>query len=520
MKIPADSHNSEATTPNISTSPWAGRLKTARPQFWTHADGTPITSMPADLFSTPTSPKLVSRGWNDLHAAALLSHLDRAAFHGSIDRDFSKAWRKDPKTDQNIPRFYAVGTKSLERCQYAVLTHPQRAAVLVIDIDTPSHVRGGYVENLANDVLDSLNTLHARGLGPAWVGVNPINGKAQALWLIDPVYAAAGTTSPNTRLLTAATAELNSLLGGDKAFAHAFSRWPLHKSNDPTAYRWHCQHNAVIRLSDLVAEVRSMTSETPLERPQKAEQYKTGRERIQAAQDARKAAQALRELDESLPSVADVSPAASGVIDGVRVLWSTETRAARDETAFRHALAVAHRLKAQGQALKDAKIIDAYEHGYTVAQAVGADDREPDMPPMRDRLTMARRVRGYVSKGVTNPGRTTLGTHRQSTAGRKALATLGRRGGKKAAERWQDPTSEYAKAERAKLANANQQRSYSTDENKARIQLIVSSYRRQGLDIPSTKEMAAELGLTVRRVQQLRKELGITGKPGRPKKAQ
>src|SRR5699024_12593907 len=68
------------------------------------------------------------------------------------------------------------------------------------------------------------------------------------------------------------------------------------------------------------------------------------------------------------------------------------------------------------------------------------------------------------------------------------------------------------------LEKANQQRRYSTDENKARIQLLVSSYRRQGLNPPTTKEMAAELGLTVRRVQQLRKELGIVGKPGRPKK--
>ncbi len=46
--------------------------------------------------------------------------------------------------------------------------------------------------------------------------------------------------------------------------------------------------------------------------------------------------------------------------------------------------------------MTDAAIIDAYERAYNVAQAVGADHREPEMPPMRDRLTMARRVRGYV----------------------------------------------------------------------------------------------------------------------------
>lgn len=46
--------------------------------------------------------------------------------------------------------------------------------------------------------------------------------------------------------------------------------------------------------------------------------------------------------------------------------------------------------------MTDAKIIDAYERAYSVAQAVGADNRQPELPPMRDRLTMARRVRGYV----------------------------------------------------------------------------------------------------------------------------
>ena len=75
------------------------------------------------------------------------------------------------------------------------------------------------------------------------MGVNPLNGKAQVIWLIDPVYAAEDRSSSNTRLLGVATAELNAVLGGDAAFSHRFSRWPLHKSNDPTAYRWHCQHN-------------------------------------------------------------------------------------------------------------------------------------------------------------------------------------------------------------------------------------------------------------------------------------
>src|SRR5699024_3464810 len=239
-----------------------------------------------------------------------------------------------------------------------------------------------------------------------------------------------------------------------------------------------------------------------------------------AARQATQQAQSLKALNEELASVEDIAPASAGIIDGVRVIWVTEgQRAARDETAFRHALVTGHRLKSQGEPLRDNKLIDAYARAYNIPQAVGADTGQPTVPPMRDRPAMARRVRAYVAQGITDPNQPNP-SMRQSSAGRKALATMGRRGGQQAAKRWKDPNQEqYQKAARAPLLKANQQRSYSTDENKARIQLMVSSYRRQGLNIPSTKEMAAELGLTVRRVQQLRKDLGIVGKPGRPKKS-
>ena len=48
-------------------------------------------------------------------------------------------------------------------------------------------------------------------------------------------------------------------------------------------------------------------------------------------------------------------------------------------------------------------LIDAYERALRHRPAVGGDHREPDMPPMRDRLTMARRVRSYVTHGKTSP---------------------------------------------------------------------------------------------------------------------
>src|SRR5699024_10500476 len=59
----------------------------------------------------------------------------------SATRDFSHAWRKDPATGETTPKLYPVGSRHLQRAQYAVLTHPQRAAVLVIDLDHPTGCR-------------------------------------------------------------------------------------------------------------------------------------------------------------------------------------------------------------------------------------------------------------------------------------------------------------------------------------------------------------------------------------------
>lgn len=108
--------------------------------------------------------------------------------------------------------------------------------------------------------------------------------------------------------------------------------------------------------------------------------------------------------------------------------------------------------------MTDAKIIDAYERAYNVAQAVGTDHREPEMPPMRDRLTMARRVRGYVfgNKRSRSSGTSVGGAGSATARERKALATMGRKGGQKASQRWKtDPDGEYAQAEISKLAKAN-----------------------------------------------------------------
>ena len=281
----------------------------------------------------------------------------------------------------------------------------------------------------------------AGNLGPSWIGVNPTNGKCQLIWLIDPVYADSRADSSNIRLMKVVTTMLGEHLGGDAAFAHRLSRSPFYGGDDPTAYRWHVQHHRVDRLSHLRDDFRTMTGQPAPQTTPAAQNFSSGRELIDAVVARREQAQQARKLLDSLEGDLPSAEALDGDrIDGVKVLWITPTRAARDETAFRHALATAYKLREAGQKMTDAAIIDAYERAYNIAQAVGADHREPELPPMRDRLTMARRVRGYVLSGKRRTGTgPSLGGAGSATAReRKALATMGRKGGRKAAQRWQD----------------------------------------------------------------------------------
>ena len=63
--------------------------------------------------------------------------------------------------------------------------------------------------------------------------------------------------------------------------------------------------------------------------------------------------------------------------------------------------------------MTDAKIIDAYERAYNIVQAIGADNREPEMPNNR-------------SSGASAFSGATDGVNARE---RKALATMGRKGG-------------------------------------------------------------------------------------------
>lgn len=390
-------------------------------------------------------------------------------------------------------------------------------SVLVVDIDLPGDA-GGHPVNLPEQVKQKFYQLIAHYLGPAWVGINPVNGKCQAIWLIDPVYADASGQSRAMTLLAAATHDLGQWLGHDSHFSHRFSRSPFYTGDSPTAYRWYRQHHRVYRLGDLLAGVRAMTGQEPYTKPR--QQFSSGRELINAVKARREEAERFKALSKDVEAelAGQLDQYDPELIQGVRVLWIREGRAARDETAFRHALKTGHRLRQAGQRMTDAAIIDAYEHAYSVAQEVGADGRKLELPPMKDRQTMARRVRGYATTSKGEVYGSSTATGRATSAERKALATMGRRGGKKAAERWKDPDSEYAQAERDKLQKINVRRSQQGKTRRLRIAAWFLEGVSETGEWPTINEAVQAFDVSERTVRNAVKDAGIELPWGRKKK--
>lgn len=111
-----------------------------------------------------------------------------------------------------------------------------------------------------------------------------------------------------------------------------------------------------------------------------------------------------------------------------------------------------------------------------------------------------------VTSYLTDERKQILGGNGSATAQeRKALAIMGRKGGQKAAERWNDRNSEYARTELAKLKNAYAKRTLSGGLLEAEVKAAILEARTQEVADPSTKELAETLGVSVRRVQQVRK---------------
>jgi DNA-binding transcriptional ArsR family regulator len=450
---------------------------------------------------TPTRVEPDRGGLDNTPASAsdrdlLRAHLGREVLHGSVGRDFSKSYMRNAD-GTNSPRMYRFDTEALGRCEYVMLTSKQYAAVLVVDIDQIG-TAGGDPADLNPYVRDVVRSLILHNVGPAWVGINPTNGKAQFIWLIDPVYADRGGKSAQMKLLAATTRVLGELLDHDPHFSHRFSRNPFYTGKSPTAYRWYRQHNRVMRLGDLVKQVRDMAGHDQFN-PTPRQQFSSGRELINAVKSRREEAQAFKALAQDVDAeIADgLDQYDPELIDGVRVLWITSGKAARDETAFRHALKAGHRLRQQGQRLTDAAIIDAYEHAYNVAQTHGGAGRDSEMPPMRDRQTMARRVRGYVTQSKSGAYSGSSAPGKATSSERKALATMGRRGGQKAAQRWKtDPDGKYAQAQRSKLEKTHRKKRVEGQTTRARIQALIGDSYVQTGTVLTRKQIMEETGLS------------------------
>ncbi|AGG68073.1 replication initiation protein [Corynebacterium callunae] len=447
---------------------------------------TDVTLFTGDLDDTPA-------GYTDRDA--LLAHLDRQVLHGSKSRDFASAYLTT-KDGTRAPRMYRINSDTLGKCEYVQLTNKQYAAVMVIDIDVPG-TAGGHPVNLNDEVKAKFSQLIAHNMGPAWVGINPVNGKCQALWLIDPIYADVSGQSRHMALLAAATHTLGQWLGHDSHFAHRFSRSPFYTGDSPTAYRWYRQHHHIRRVGDFLKELRTMTGQEQYTKPR--QQFSSGRELITAVKTRREEAQRFKALSQDVESelAGELDQYDPELTQGVRVLWIREGRAARDETAFRHALKIAHRLRQSGQRMTDAAIIDAYEQAYAIAQEIGADGRKLELPPMRDRQTMARRVRGYVTQAKTHGYVSASGGKQATATERKALATMGRRGGKKAAERWEkDPNGEYAQKRRETLSKTHKRKRIQGLSNRQKVGQFVTTFWIETDRLPSWKEIQKETGLS------------------------
>ena len=91
-----------------------------------------------------------------------------------------------------------------------------------------------------------------------------------------------------------------------------------------------------------------MTGQESYAKPR--QQFSSGRELIMAVKARREEAERFKALSKDVEAelAGQLDQYDPELIQGVRVLWIREGRAARDETAFRHALKTGHRLRQAG----------------------------------------------------------------------------------------------------------------------------------------------------------------------------
>ena len=94
---------------------------------------------------------------------------------------------------------------------------------------------------------------------------------------------------------------------------------------------------------------------------------------------------------------------------------------------------------------------------------------------------------------------------------------MGRRGGKKAAERWNDRNSEYAQSETQKLTRANKKRAAQGRSVSHRIAAYFDDRFFEVDQYPTIDEAAVEFGVSRRTVQRAVAKAGIELPVGRKK---
>ncbi|AEX78011.1 ArsR/SmtB family transcription factor [Corynebacterium diphtheriae] len=98
------------------------------------------------------------------------------------------------------------------------------------------------------------------------------------------------------------------------------------------------------------------------------------------------------------------------------------------------------------------------------------------------------------------------------TAPRLDRATMGRKGGQKAAERWKtDPESDYATAQRETLAAANKRGARQGTGTRGRVLAVYSQTLVDTGEVPTARQIAGEIGITKRMVNIHLKELRDAG---------
>ena len=106
----------------------------------------------------------------------------------------------------------------------------------------------------------------------------------------------------------------------------------------------------------------------------------------------------------------------------------------------------------------------------------------------------------------------------QSSAGRKALATMGRKGGQKSAQRWKtEPDSEYAQGRRETLAAANERRKVNATADQFAIASWFLKANAETGEWPTVAEAMDEFRCSRSTVKRALQNAGIVLPRGRKK---